>query len=232
MSIKKQSRNRLKLHEKLEFLELSSRGYTNIQILEKFGISERTVRNIKHQGPKLAELMKEKSGIMPNSKALRPLTYPEIDENVLQFIHQARKMKMSVTLDVIIQRALLAKESILSNETDLSERIIRLEKFSASKCWVVRFTKRHSLRSVTLHGQGGSVDIATVANDIAALRSNYQILLRSVPTMLMKLVFSSSYYRAVLIFFHLRTKEKFGEQKKWRPRTVLRRTFVLIPTGL
>lgn len=87
--------------------------------------------------------------------------------NFVQFCRQARK---PVTLATLSFRALRIRDILLQRATDERARADLL-KFCASKNWCLAFTRRHALRSQSLHGEAGSASAASVANDISELRT-------------------------------------------------------------
>eukprot|EP00171_Calliarthron_tuberculosum_P005173 IDg5173t1 len=161
----KTMRTRLSLNQKIEAYEKLSTGASNAHIMNEFQISSRTVTKLRKEGPMLKEIA-EKAGRNLQSKTVRDPAFPEIDDNVCQFIDMARQANVPVTKDIIREKALLFRDEMLK-KADLSPPArARWESFNASSGWCSKFTKRHAIVSITLHGQGASATVEEAAEDM------------------------------------------------------------------
>lgn len=167
----KRKRTRLTLSEQAEAARMLRSGTNAATVMCRFQVSRRTVTSIK---TRCEEILKQAdlSSATLNTKTLRSTTFPEIDEEVLNFVVLSRSMRFPITQAVIARRALIVREKLL-NRVDISdEQRKKLESFSASKGWIIRFVHRHSLRSVALHGEAGSVTPGSVIPGMIQLRQD------------------------------------------------------------
>ncbi|CDF41108.1 unnamed protein product [Chondrus crispus] len=148
---------------------LLDNGYRTTAVMRQFGIAERTVRNIKATAPALLRVVNQKPQSL-QAKTRQSIMVPHLELKLLEFLNYARSAKMPVTQTVLQTRALMIKEQMLKFQVTGKDRTT-LDKFTASRGWVEKFVKRHALRSVALHGEGGQVQVQEVAKDINILRS-------------------------------------------------------------
>ena len=100
---------------------------------------------------------------------MRPAQFPQLEAKIMHFISLARSAKIPVTHAIISVKALCLKEELLKQDISVDEASM-LRNFTASRGWTDKFVKRHSLRSVALYGEAGSVDVSGIDADIVALR--------------------------------------------------------------
>lgn len=173
MSSSSAKRRRLTIHEKLEIAEQISSGVQYATLKAKYGIGERTLTRIKSEATDVKRKV-EANVINTNLKAIRVLKFPDLDAKLLEFVSLCRQVKKPVTLAALSVRALLLKNRILLSNDISDKHREDVESFQASKTWALAFTKRHALRSVSLHGEAGSVDVAKVARSIAEIRKRLE----------------------------------------------------------
>ena len=133
------------------------------------GCCERTVRSIKRQKSQILELSRTSSTSL-NTKTLRASRFPIIEEKLLDFMTIARSARMPVTSSVLQMKAVMLRDLCLQNKNSEGETKKAIENFSASDGWVAAFVRRNAQSSVSLHGEGGSVNVVEVANKIAEIR--------------------------------------------------------------
>ena len=163
-------RTRLTVQQKLEIAEEIRAGVSHSTLATKYNVGLRTVRRIKKSEQQLRKTVRNAS-MSSAVRTIRTAQFAKIDRHLMQFVQFCRQARKPVTLATLSYRALRIRDKLLfseSNECDKRE----LEKFCASKNWCLAFTKRHSLRSQSLHGEAGSVNALAVAGDISQLRSN------------------------------------------------------------
>ena len=161
-------RKRLSLKEKSEAARCLQNGASASSVMKRFGIGRSTITKIKSN---LSVLIQKAHahGASLHAKSLRTPPLLELEEEVLTFINIARSARMPVTKAVIRQRA-FSRDRLLEQkrETEISQY---LKSFTASTGWAQNFVRRHALRSIALHGAGGSVNASEVASAIANLRA-------------------------------------------------------------
>ena len=165
----KRSRPRLSLEEKSLLLSDLRNGKSIAQVQHHFGCSRRTVFDIPKDAASILEQAAHRGSGM--TKTVKPSQFPDIDQHLFQWVQMARSARLPVTSASLSAKALHIRELLLSqnNSPQQEEALI---KFSASPTWVGRFTTRHALRSVRLHGRAGSVNISDVSQGFAQLREN------------------------------------------------------------
>ena len=167
----KHARTRLTLSEKIEAGRLLKLGHSAdhmIYIMKKYRVSRRTVTNISSNIDAILEKA-QTANVPMHTKTMRSAQFPQLEAQIMHFISLARSAKMPVTHTIISVKALCLKEALLKQDISVDEAIM-LRNFTASRGWTDKFVKRHSLRSVALHGEAGSVDVSGIAADIVALR--------------------------------------------------------------
>ena len=96
-------------------------------------------------------------------KRLRRATKPTMESMVMEVLRKARgsDINISVTRFMIMTVANRVKERLLSgeNSTTSAEELEALTHFEPTPTWAQRFTKRHGLISVKLHGSGNDVSL-------------------------------------------------------------------------
>lgn len=167
-AVSKPQRMRLTISQKIQIAEEIQSGVSFASLQRTYKVGPRTLSRIKKEASNLKK-QAHAVGLTLDAKAIRPTTFPLIEERVMQFVCLSRCVNMPVTLAVISQRALMIRDELLNMEGDTYNRET-LRKFTASKGWAHKFVKRHSLRSVAIHGQGAIAPEKSVAEDIASLR--------------------------------------------------------------
>ena len=137
--------------------------------MKKYSVSRRTVTNI---ATSLKSLMKnaENAYVSFTAKTVREAPFPVLESGIMSFISLARSAKTSITHSIIAAKAIYLRDKILLKDLPESQACV-LRQFSASRGWTDKFVNRHGLRSVAFHSEAGSVGIAGVEADIAALRA-------------------------------------------------------------
>lgn len=163
-------RTRLTVQQKLEIAEDIRAGVNHSTLATKYNVGSRTVRRIKKNEHQLRKTVSN-AAISSAVKTVRTAQFAKIDRHLMQFVQFCRQARKPVTLATLSYRALRIRDKLLLSESDA--RVKReLEKFCASKNWCLAFTKRHALRSQSLHGEAGSVNALAVAGEISQLRSD------------------------------------------------------------
>lgn len=168
----KKSRTRLDMKTKLLIAETLCNGTAQTVIMNKYKISRRQCSKIKADAPRLKKILEGHAG-SANSKSFKEGHFTQVEERLLQFFSMARKGGVSVTRDVLHVRAVKLRDELLENMTDEGGKQA-LAKFSASEHWISNFVRRHQLKSVTLHGQAGSVDHKKIEQGMKQLRKDLQ----------------------------------------------------------
>ena len=153
--IRKATRKRLKIAQKLDIVDLLEKGHCTEPIERQFGVAGRTVRNIRATAPKLLCVANKKPKSM-QLKTRQAVWVPHLEAKLLEFLNYARSAKMPVTQNVLQARARMIRDHMLKDSATEKERNL-FQKFTASRGWVDNFFKRNALRSVSLHGEGGQV---------------------------------------------------------------------------
>ena len=164
----KHARARLTLSEKIEAGRLLKLGHSADHIMKNYRVSRRTVTNISSNIDAILEKA-QTVNVPMHAKTMRSAQFPQLEEQIMQFISLARSAKMPVTHAIISVKALCLKEALLKQDISVDEAIM-LQNFTGSRGWTDKFVKRHSLRSIALHGEAGSFDVSGIAADIVALR--------------------------------------------------------------
>lgn len=167
----KTRRTRLDLSQKIEAARSLSSGIFAATVMKKFSISRRTATNLKKNASRIIELA-EITSLSLQRKSLRPPAFPKIEDELLIFVNFARCCKLPITQAVLQHKALMIRDNLEKNIA--SNQILehhKLSKFTASIGWVQNFIRRHALRSVGLHGEGGSASAAQVADKMSELKA-------------------------------------------------------------
>lgn len=91
-------------------------------------------------------------------QSLRLARYPKIERRLHDLDRSERdSMKMPVTASVLQQRALRIAEAMVKDSED-ENYCARLRSFLDSTGWVINFVKQWSFGSVSLAGEGSSVN--------------------------------------------------------------------------
>lgn len=172
----KKTRTSLSFQQKLEALQLFDTGVPSAVVMAKFTVSSRFLTKLGSQR-ELLRRVAEEDGTTLTTKTMHKPGYPEVEEKVNRFCEIARFTKLPVTQDLIRERALLVRESLLKEDISAHDRA-RIEKFSASVGWCQNFVKRHCMTSVSLVGQGGSATYEDAVGKMSELRkrlSSYDV---------------------------------------------------------
>jgi hypothetical protein len=101
----------------------------------------------------------------------RPPAFPQIEEAVVSLLSMARTTGLPVTRETVQRFGVKAAQRLLDDGKLPNEARLKLGTFNASERWAKNVVQRHGMKSVTLHGEGGSVDVAAIAAGIERLRS-------------------------------------------------------------
>lgn len=96
--------------------------------------------------------------------------FVQIENRVLRLLDEARKLKIPVQRGTIQQFARQACRELAHKASTDAERN-RYGQFSTSEAWVKKFISRRNLKSLTLHGQAGSVNDEAIADGLERVRS-------------------------------------------------------------
>ena len=159
---------------KLEMCKDRQRGLKWEAIEKKYKVSERTGRNILKAEAQLRQQLHQGT-ITAATKNNRQSPFTAIEAQLLETVELARRSGLPVTQDFVKVRALSLRDQLLQQQhgspagMDDAQRQAWLD-FSASSGWLNRFIKRHGIKSTRLHGQGGSVNDASIAEGLAIVR--------------------------------------------------------------
>lgn len=107
------------------------------------------------QDAEIIEQMANSTNGNHNFKTKRQSLFAEIEKYIRTFIEVAKKARLMVTRETIHVRALMYRDSLMTNCEDF-KRAVALRSFKASEKWINLFTKRSNLVSVTCDGEAGS----------------------------------------------------------------------------
>ena len=105
--------------------------------------------------------------------AVYPIQFPEIEDRLFRFVHIARSAKLPLSIATLQAKAHNIRDNLVNVVKDEQKRK-KISSFQASRNWVLGCTKRHSIQSVRLHGEAGSVPVNVVSFGIARLRGQLQ----------------------------------------------------------
>lgn len=88
----------------------------------------------------------------------------------------ARIIELLVTQAVLMHCTLLSFGILLKCLHIYDETRNKLKGYYASRGWLVKFIKRHAVRSVSLHGKGDSVSVPAVAAGMVEIQKSLQDL--------------------------------------------------------
>ena len=165
----KRSRRRLSLEEKTLLHSELRNGNSIAQVQNHVGCSRRTVFDIQKNAASILEQAAHRGSGM--TKTVKPSQFPEIDQHLFQWVQMARSARLPVSSASLSAKAHHIRELLLSQNNSPQQKEALIQ-FSASSTWVGRFTARHALRSVRLHGKAGSVTISDVSQGIAQFCEN------------------------------------------------------------
>ena len=104
LEIRKATRKRLTIAQKLDIADLLEKGHCTEAIERQFRIGGRTVRNIRATAPKLLLVANKKPKSM-QLKTLQAVCVPNLEAKLLEFLNYAKSAKMPVTRNVLQTRA-------------------------------------------------------------------------------------------------------------------------------
>lgn len=148
---------RLSFAEKRNILDALQR-LTQLEAANQFSVGLRTISRIREERD---AILTATSSVDSDKKSRRTKRSSVLENRILVFIRLPREKKMPVTEFVIRTTGLQERLKLLENAgSSLSaSEISFLEGFKGSRNWIHRFVKYNGLKSVRLHGQGGSVDV-------------------------------------------------------------------------
>ena len=88
----------------------------------------------------------------------------------MEFVEEARKAPLPVTRATIQSFRVADRDKLLAAASTSSDDKKKLEMFGASEKWVCSFLLGHGMSSTVLHREAGSVDIASIAEGMEAIR--------------------------------------------------------------
>ena len=149
--------------------------YSAEDLERKYNISKVTRWRILKKRKNITEIMPSGNG--RKRSCLKRTTKPTLESMVMELIRKARgyDINISVTRFMIMMVAKRVKERLLAgeNSTAISAKELKsLKSFEPTPTWAKRFTKRHSLISVKLHGCGNdvSLDDLKIQNQLRDIR--------------------------------------------------------------
>lgn len=123
-------------------------GKTPESLATKYNVCVSTIYRIRSNQSQIVEAAKTHH----SQKRVRLQRYDEIDKYLIEWFEQARARNLIISDGILQAQALSFGRRM--NATD----------FKASSSWIRGFKKRHGIRSLSLQGEAGSVDHATVEN--------------------------------------------------------------------
>ena len=102
--IRKATRKRLTIAQKLNIGDLLEKGHCTEAIERQFGIAGRTGRNIRASAPKLLRVTNKKPKSM-QLKTRQAVWVPNLEAKLLEFLNYARSAKMPAAQNVLQTRA-------------------------------------------------------------------------------------------------------------------------------
>ena len=169
MTHSKAKRTRLTFSDKFQILDMLATGSSDGEIVSTFGISIRSLRDLKKDGPSLRQRFNLRTTLRER-KSARVGRYPELEAAVMEYVSRCRELKFPVSRDIIRIRATMVKEKIMSDQSTEGTKRQHLSKFVASDGWCSKFIQRHDLNSKALHGEAGSADVEKAKEQMSIVR--------------------------------------------------------------
>jgi transposase-like protein len=151
--IKKQSRQRYTIREKLSILQKVDEGSETLNSIRKeFGIPESTISLWRKDKTKLMEALSGNEAISPERKSLQSPSFPLLEKILFTWIVQNREKDLIITSDIIRTKASLIYKQLKDDCGNV------FSEFKASSGWCNNFKKRYNLKNLSLNGEKASAD--------------------------------------------------------------------------
>jgi len=146
-------KTRLTVSQQEEIVRLCKAGMPQVKVAAKFQITDRTVRNICSEKKQAKMSEARERGLGDNVKIVRAEEHPELSKRLLEWHEMVqRKFRTTKKFKIVTDgNALLVQAEKICKELNLD--------FQPNTGWLSRWIKRHQLKSVVLHGEGGDVDV-------------------------------------------------------------------------
>lgn len=144
----------LTVSQKLEIMEEIEKGVSLKHLASEFGVTVRTIYNIKKDAVKLRQEVKT-NPTSNKKKRLREPIASEIDKQLYSWF-----LQQSTLGDIISDRILLEKAR------EFSENCNDPSTFVCNRGWIWRFKKRHGIRSLQMQGKSADI-INKIAEDLS-----------------------------------------------------------------
>lgn len=123
--------------------------------MKKYYSSKRCAQNIRKYPIALLNIVNT-TPVFLHVITIHDAHFPQINSYVIDFVRLARQVKIPITLSVLQACALQIQDKLNSDTSDDADRKYLFDSIKASRGWVDVFSRRHSLRSVSVHGQAGN----------------------------------------------------------------------------
>jgi hypothetical protein len=144
----KVSRKRYTVKDKLSILQKVDEGSETLNsIRKKFGVPESTVSLWRKNKIKLMEAVNGNEAISPESKSLKPPSFPLLEKILFSWIVQGREKNFIITSDVVREKANKIYDKLNEDTGNV------LPNFQASSGWCSKFKKRYNLKTLSLNGE-------------------------------------------------------------------------------
>lgn len=167
----KQKRARLNLGEQAKVTRQRRRGADVNHLMHLFKVSCRTIFNIKKKSKATINNATDSTTSLTAKTKCAPLS-PHIAKLLYEFVTIFRVHRLPTTCSVIQQRAFLLLEALSRTKSITDSEREKLQRFTASKSWILNFVKRLDLRTVSLNREAERANALAVAHDMIALQSN------------------------------------------------------------
>ena len=158
-------RKYLELADKLRAMCRYESKETTSSLLEEFGIAERTLRRYVKNKQSLQEQAHDQQAL--TAKRALYAKYPAIDDELLKFVKFARELRLPVTRHLMQERAKMVATTF------------GVDNFGGSNGFIEKLMRRWNiLKSVHLHGRGGSVlppNHEERMSEISAIAQSYRL---------------------------------------------------------
>lgn len=155
----KQKRKSIALKEKYELIQKIHSGVKQSDICKNMGFSKSTVGSIWKQRAIIESSINKMNS---NVKKMKKSKHEEVDKGLLMWFSQKRHENVTITGDVLQEKA------------NTIGRQIENSNFACSKSWIERFKKRHSIAAGKIVGESASVNMNTVNEWLTDVWPNIQ----------------------------------------------------------
>lgn len=158
-------RKQISLKEKLEIIEEVDKGKTQTNVARAYGLSKQTVNTIVKNRDTI--LAKQVTGDLQSKRfRLRDATFPDVEDALLIWLHDARS------------RCIPVNGILLRKRAEQLALILGADEFKCSEGWLNRFKSRHGITFKCISGESDSVDDGVVADwvgeSLPALLAGYE----------------------------------------------------------